>query len=343
MPANLQPAGKSGLRSPFDVIRRIRPDGSEYWLARELMRELNYPYWRTMSKAIKRARTSCRVMGNDPTDHFGACANMIDIGKGARRKVPDVELTRYACSLVAMNGDPNKPEVGAAQGYFAVMTHVAEVHGLNPTSRPAAQLTAPPAQLDQAQFLTMLEGMATLVRANMEQDRQLTQHDGRLGRAETGIIGLKENLTELIEIADENGNKLTTIATKVDQVIAGQQQPVKVEIVPSTKIPPLTLRARIHQLVNDYVARTQGDYGTQWRRLHDQARYRLHYDVRARARHSGRKSLLDQAEHDGRIVEYYDLACELFNIESFTPTVPPARTNGVQVNRLAEEVGNGEG
>src|SRR4051794_33211639 len=69
-------------------------------------------------------------MGNDPADHFSACAKMVDIGKGARRKVDDCELNRYACSLVAQKRDPHKPEIAAAQGYFAIMTHVAEVHGL---------------------------------------------------------------------------------------------------------------------------------------------------------------------------------------------------------------------
>jgi DNA-damage-inducible protein D len=116
--------------SPFDQIRRVRADGSEYWSARELMPCLGYVDWRNMETAIDRAQASCVAQGLYPADHFVGANEMVGIGSGARRDVSDVHLTRYGCYLVAMNGDPRKPEIAAAQQHFALMTRVAEVNGL---------------------------------------------------------------------------------------------------------------------------------------------------------------------------------------------------------------------
>ena len=120
--------------SPFDKIRRVRSDGSEYWTAREMMGPLGYreDKWQNMESVVERAKISCNAMGHNASDHFTGVSKMVPVGSGAYRQVADVELTRYACSLVAMNGDPRKPKVAAAQQYFAVMTRVAELAAATP-------------------------------------------------------------------------------------------------------------------------------------------------------------------------------------------------------------------
>ena len=112
--------------SPFDAIRQTRPDGSEFWSARDLMPLLDYEKWERFADAIERAYVSCEATGAAGPDHFPGAGKMVTLGSGATRKVADFHLSRFACYLVAMNGDPRKPAVAAAQAYFAVRTREAE-------------------------------------------------------------------------------------------------------------------------------------------------------------------------------------------------------------------------
>lgn len=107
--------------SPFDTICQTRPDGTEFWSGRDLMPMLDYDRWENFASAIDRAYASADAQGQEPTDHFRAVTK-----KGIGRPQQDYELTRFACYLVAMNGDPRKPAVAAAQSYFAVRTREAE-------------------------------------------------------------------------------------------------------------------------------------------------------------------------------------------------------------------------
>ena len=110
--------------SPFDQIRLRRMDGSEFWSARELMPILAYEKWQKFSGVIERAKASARNQGAPIEDNFTASGKV----SGARGPAQeDYELSRFACYLVAMNGDPRKPEVAAAQAYFAIRTREAEV------------------------------------------------------------------------------------------------------------------------------------------------------------------------------------------------------------------------
>lgn len=101
--------------------------GIECWSARELQTIFNYAEWRNFFKVIDKAKTSCASSGVAVPDHFVDINKMIDLAKGAQREIEDVALSRYACYLVAQNGDPSKSEVSFAQTYFAVQTRKQEI------------------------------------------------------------------------------------------------------------------------------------------------------------------------------------------------------------------------
>lgn len=113
--------------SLFESIKHINEYGVEYWTARELMTALGYKQWRRFTDAIARAEEACKSAGNTPQDHFAGAGKMIATGKSAQREVEDYHLSRYACYLIAMNGDPRKEAIALAQTYFAVKTREQEL------------------------------------------------------------------------------------------------------------------------------------------------------------------------------------------------------------------------
>jgi DNA-damage-inducible protein D len=113
-------------RATFESIRK-EESGAEYWLARQLAPVLGYQDYRNFLAVVEKARTSTSAAGFDQADHFGDVTTMIDLGKGARREIADVRLSRYACYLIVQNGDPSKPVIAEGQTYFAVQARRQEI------------------------------------------------------------------------------------------------------------------------------------------------------------------------------------------------------------------------
>jgi DNA-damage-inducible protein D len=111
----------------FEDLKRLNEHGAEYWSARDLQPLLGYTQWRRFAEAINRAMTSCEQSGNKKGHHFADAGKMVDLGSGSIRDVDDYHLSRFACYLIAQNGDPRKPAIAQAQKYFAIQTRRQEL------------------------------------------------------------------------------------------------------------------------------------------------------------------------------------------------------------------------
>lgn len=151
--------------SPFDSIRRLRPDGSEYWSARDLMPMLGYDRWENFLQSMARAAQAAENTSGSAAarEHFLGATKKVALGNGAARTVDDCHLTRYGAYLTAMNGDPRKAEIARAQAYFAIKTREAEVAG-------------PVAQLPKSYAEALRELAATVEERDTAQARVLELH-----------------------------------------------------------------------------------------------------------------------------------------------------------------------
>ena len=111
----------------FESIKHINEYGQEFWYARELQAALEYSQWRRFEEAIERAKIACEQSGNPVADHFANVGKMVKLGSGSEREVNDYVLSRYACYLIVMNGDPRKEVIAVGQTYFAVKTRQQEL------------------------------------------------------------------------------------------------------------------------------------------------------------------------------------------------------------------------
>ena len=115
------------LTANFETHAQRTDSGVEFWLARDLQHMLGYSKWDNFLNVVSKAKTACEVSGHSVENHFPDVGKMVDIGSGTHRSVDDIMLTRYACYLIAQNGDPKKQEIAFAQTYFAIQTRKAEL------------------------------------------------------------------------------------------------------------------------------------------------------------------------------------------------------------------------
>lgn len=115
------------LTNTFEAHAQQTESGIEYWLARDIQHLLGYTKWDNFLNVVSKAKTACEVSERAVADHFADVGKTIAMPKGAEKEVPDIMLTRYACYLIAQNGDPKKQEIAFAQTYFAMQTRRAEL------------------------------------------------------------------------------------------------------------------------------------------------------------------------------------------------------------------------
>ena len=111
----------------FESIKHVDDDGNEYWYARELQKVLEYTQWRKFVGVIKKAINACKTSNYKVSDHFAGAGKMVDIGSNTSRNIEDYKLSRYACYLIAQNGDSRKKVIALAQTYFAIQTRKQEL------------------------------------------------------------------------------------------------------------------------------------------------------------------------------------------------------------------------
>src|SRR6266436_8504950 len=127
----MESVGFDGIIQALDAAKHISKNGGEYWLGREIQPILGYDKWDNFKNVAQKAREACKSAGVEIRYHFLDTGKVITAGKGAQLEREDIYLTRYACYLIAMNGDPSKPEVGSAQTYFAVQARRQELADLS--------------------------------------------------------------------------------------------------------------------------------------------------------------------------------------------------------------------
>lgn len=171
--------------SLFDGIRHVKPNGKEFWSARELMPVLGYNGWQRAEGVIEKAMEACVQSGNVLEDHFNTSVKMVSIGSGAERELKDYHLSRLGAYLTAMNCDPrNRPQVAAAQLYFTVKTRQQELHELKEAQKQRVELRQHVTELNKKLVDAAQDAGVPIKRMGVFQDEGYKGLYGGLGSAE---------------------------------------------------------------------------------------------------------------------------------------------------------------
>ncbi len=217
----------------FEGLKQSNEYGAEYWSARDLQPLLGYSQWRRFEDAVKRAITSCEQSGNQPDHHFAGAGKPIAGGKGAVQVVQDYHLSRFACYLIAQNGDPRKPEIAQAQKYFAIQARRQEL-----TDQLAADMERLEIRKQTTEEFKALSGAAQ--QAGVQNRMFGVFHDagykglyGGLGnddiKARKGIPG-KENFMDRMNATELAANQFRMTQTRdklAREGIRNQQQAIR--------------------------------------------------------------------------------------------------------------------
>lgn len=177
-----------GADSPFDAIKRTAADGTEFWSARELMPLLGYEEWRKFEGAIERARAAAENSGAHTPGAFVQVSQLVGAANLGDLRRSDYELSRYACYLVAMNGDPRKRRIAEAQTYFAVRTREAETRPTSAFEIPQTYAQAPHAAADAADRAEAAEARARELEPSAQAWETLASADGDFSVADASKI-----------------------------------------------------------------------------------------------------------------------------------------------------------
>lgn len=170
--------------SPFDAARQLRADHSEFWSARTLCKIVNYETWRNFAAAIDRAKIAASNSGSDAAAEFVQVTQLVDAGNLGAREREDYELSRYGAYLVLMNGDPRKPEIAAAQAYFAVKARQAEIADVTPRQR--AELVT---KSDLARMVLEIEEEKAVMAAALESASPMIEyHDRYISNDDAALV-----------------------------------------------------------------------------------------------------------------------------------------------------------
>ncbi len=217
----------------FESLKQITPHGAEYWSARDLQPLLGYNHWRSFEKAITKAINSCEQSGNEPDHHFARARKMIAVGKGGQREVLDFQLSRFACYLIAQNGDPRKPEIALAQKYFAIQTRRQEL-----SDQQAADLERLELRKQASEEFKMLSGAAR--QAGVQNKHFGVFHDagykglyGGLGSEAIRLrkrIFAKDNLMDRMDATELAANQFRMTQTReklAREGVCGEQRAIQ--------------------------------------------------------------------------------------------------------------------
>ncbi|MDO8505503.1 MAG: hypothetical protein Q7S48_02925 [bacterium] len=140
-----------GPHKDFENIKKVDENGIEYWEARQLLPVLGYPIWQKAEELIGRAARACINSGQAVDNHFNRTVKMVEIGSNTVRQVVDYKLDRYACYLIAQNGDPKKEQIALAQTYFAIQTRKQELFEQLPTEKHIKEVKKEIRQLKESE------------------------------------------------------------------------------------------------------------------------------------------------------------------------------------------------